>query len=318
MLKHYKFIDYATQGYLLFVAILILLFHNGTVPGWAWLLGLHLLCLGMVHALIVRYSRGDAGKVLTFLRHFYPILLYTGMFRETGSLNRMFFIHYMDPLVIRWEQALFGCQPSIVFMEKLPYLWVSEFFYIAYFSYYVMIAGVGIALFMRNRAQFFHYVSVISFVFYICYAIYIVLPVVGPRLFIRDIDGYGLPQAAWVLADSHAFPAVVQTGAFYRIMAVIYEIFEAPGAAMPSSHVAVSLCTVYFSFRYLPRIRHVHLIVALFLCASTMYCRYHYALDVIAGALTATVLLPFGNWLYWKFEAQATQPERLEGAMATD
>jgi len=192
MFKHYKFIDYATQGYLLFVAVLILAFHNGTVPGWQWLLGAHLVCLVGVHALIVRHARGGAGKVLSFFRHFYPLLLYTGMFRETGSLNRMFFIDYMDPLVIRWEQALFGCQPSILFMEKLPYVWVSELFYIAYFSYYVMIAGVGIALFIRNRAQFFHFVSVISFVFYICYAIYIVLPVVGPRLFIREIDGYAL------------------------------------------------------------------------------------------------------------------------------
>ncbi len=318
MFKHYKFIDYATQGYLLFVAVLILAFHNGTVPGWQWLLGAHLVCLVGVHALIVRHARGGAGKVLSFFRHFYPLLLYTGMFRETGSLNRMFFIDYMDPLVIRWEQALFGCQPSILFMEKLPYVWVSELFYIAYFSYYVMIAGVGIALFIRNRAQFFHFVSVISFVFYICYAIYIVLPVVGPRLFIREIDGYALPEAVWNLGGAHQFPAVVQSGLFYNIMAVIYEIFEAPGAAMPSSHVAISLCTVYFSFRYLPRIRYAHLVVALLLCASTVYCRYHYVVDVIGGMMTAAVLLPLGNRLYWQFEAQARREEQLAGVVTAE
>ena len=302
MFKHYRFIDYATQGYLLFVALLILVFHNGTVPAWQWLLSAHILCLGAVHGLIVAYSRGRAGKALTFLRHFYPVLLYTAMFRETGSLNRMFFVDYIDPLVIGWDQALFGCQPSMLFMEALPYLALSELFYLSYFSYYLMIVGVGLALFFRNRSHFFHFVSVISFVFYICYAIYIFLPVVGPRLFMREIEGYALPEAAWNLVDTHTFPAAVQAGLFFKIMAVIYEIFEAPGAAMPSSHVAISLCTVYFSFKYLPRIRHLHLVMALMLCVSTIYCRYHYVVDVLAGVATAAVLLPLGNWLYWKFE----------------
>ncbi len=311
MFRHYKFIDYATQGYLLFVAALILLFHNGTVPAWRWLLGAHVLCLGAVHWLVTGYARGGAGRALTFLRHFYPVILYTAMFRETGALNRMFFVDYMDPVVIGWEQALFGGQPSMLFMEKLPYLWLSELFYIAYFSYYVMIVGVGLALFLRNRPAFFHYVSVISFVFYVCYTIYIFLPVVGPRLFVREIEGYALPEAVQALASTHQFPAAVQEGLFYKIMALIYEIFEAPGAALPSSHVAVALCTVYFSFRYLPRIRHLHLLMALLLCASTVYCRYHYVIDVAAGMATALTFLPLANWLYWRFEgagARSAQP----------
>jgi len=305
MFKHYRFIDYATQGYVLFVAVLILFFHNGTVPGWQWLAGGHVLCLVLTHLLIQRYEQGGGGRVISFLRHFYPVLLYVALFRETGSLNRMFFRDYIDPLAIHCEQALFGCQPSVLFMEKLPYLVVSELFYISYFSYYIMVVGVGIALFVRNRVQFFHFVSVISFVFYICYAIYIFLPVVGPRLFIREIDGYALPMAVWELASVHTYPDAVTVGPFYNIMAVIYELFEAPGAAFPSSHVAVSLCTVYFSFKYLPRIRIIHLVMALLLCASTIYCRYHYIVDVVGGVITVAILLPLGNFLYWKFERKA-------------
>jgi membrane-associated phospholipid phosphatase len=34
---------------------------------------------------------------------------------------------------------------------------------------------------------------------------------------------------------------------------------------------------------------------------ATIYCRYHYAVDVIAGGLTAAVLIPIGNRLYFKF-----------------
>ena len=97
------------------------------------------------------------------------------------------------------------------------------------------------------------------------------------------------------------FPAAVQAGPFFKIMAVIYRNFEAPGAAFPSSHVAVALVTVYFSFHYLRGIRWVHLAVAILLCVATVYCRYHYAVDVAAGGATAALLLPAGNWLFARF-----------------
>jgi membrane-associated phospholipid phosphatase len=299
--KNYTFVDYATQGYMALVALLILVFHNSTVPQWLTLVGLHAVGLVVVHVLVQAQARFPRNWLLDFLRHFYPVLLYTGFFVETGSLNRMFFNEYLDPMVAQWEQQLFGCQPSVLFMEKLPYLAVSELFYACYFSYYVMIVGVGIALFLRNRQHFFHYVSVVSFVFYVCYLIYIILPVIGSRAFFRQVDGYALPGAIQQLAVTDVYPESVQAGVFFQLMKWIYKVFEAPGAAFPSSHVAVALCTVFFSFRYLRPIRYAHLAAACLLCLSTVYCRYHYVVDVLAGLLTAATLVPVGNWLYFKF-----------------
>jgi membrane-associated phospholipid phosphatase len=160
-----------------------------------------------------------------------------------------------------------------------------------------MIVGIGVALFVRNRSQFFHFVSVMSFVFYVCYLVYIFTPVMGPRIFHRVINGYSLPMEVQPQVIPE-FPAAVQAGLFFRIMAWIYETFEAPGAAFPSSHVAVAITTLWFSFRYLPRIRFLHLLMAVLLCLSTIYCRYHYAVDVMAGIVTAAVLVPLANWLY--------------------
>jgi membrane-associated phospholipid phosphatase len=301
VVKNYTFVDYATQGYMALVGLLILFFHNVTVPQWPRLLGEHVAGLLVVHGLIQMHARSQSGRVLDFLRHFYPVLLYTPFFVETGSLNRMFFREYLDPTVVQWEQQFFGCQPSALFMQKLPWLLVSELFYASYFSYYVMIGGVGIALFVRSRQQFFHYVSVVSFLFYVCYLIYIVLPVIGSRAFFHQVDGYVLPAAAQQLAVTDTYPESVQAGIFFQIMRWVYRVFEAPGSALPSSHVAVALCTVYFSFRYLRPIRYVHLGVACVLCLSTVYCRYHYVVDVLAGLLTAATLIPLGNWLYFKF-----------------
>ena len=310
-MKNYTFVDYATQAYMALVGLLILFFHNDTVPHWLRLVGAHALGLVAVHGLIQIHARTRPGWLLDFLRHFYPVLLYTVFFVETGSLNRMFFREYLDPMVAQWEQQIFGCQPSVLFMEKLPWLVVSELFYISYFSYYVTIAGVGIALFVRSRQQFYHYVSVVSFLFYVCYLIYIILPVIGSRAFFHQVEGYMLPGVTQQLAVTDAYPESVQAGIFFHIMKWMYRVFEAPGAALPSSHVAVALCTVYFSFRYLRPIRYAHLAVACLLCLSTIYCRYHYVVDVLAGLLAAAILVPLGNWLYFKFR----KPE-LEGRTA--
>src|ERR1035438_146022 len=193
--KNYTFVDYATQAYMALVGLLILFFHNNNVPAWPRLLAAHAAGLVLIHLIIQAHARHKSVKLLVFLRHFYPVLLYTAFFVETGSVNRMFFNDYLDPMVALWEQQLFGCQPSVLFMEKLPWLALSELFYVSYFSYYIMIAGVGFALFLRSRRQFFHYISVVSFLFYVCYVIYIVLPVIGSRAFFRQVDGYALPEA---------------------------------------------------------------------------------------------------------------------------
>jgi membrane-associated phospholipid phosphatase len=301
--KGYTFVDYATQGYLALVGLLIVLFHGSTVPHWPWLVGAHLGAGTVIQALIWGSRRRPQSGGIRFIRYFYPVLLYAGLFAETGWLNQIFIKGYLDATIIRWDQALFGCQPSLVFMERFPYLLVSEIFYAAYFSYYLMIGGVGIALYLRNRPAFFRYVSVVSFVFYICYLIYICVPVIGPPVFFRPINGYSLPSELQRMALAEGYPRAITSGIFYKIMKWIYQVFEAPGAAIPSSHVAVALCTVYFSFRYLRSFRWVHLLMALLLCLSTVYCRYHYACDVLAGGLTAALLIPAGEWLYSKFNS---------------
>jgi membrane-associated phospholipid phosphatase len=296
--RRYGFVDYATQAYIAVAGLLILLFHNHTVPHWARLLAIHAALLVLIHGLIAAEARWPH-PIVGFLRHFYPVLLFAWLYSETGWINRMFFAQYIDTPFIRLEQSLFGCQPSIVLMERFPFIFVSEVLYASYFSYYLMIGGVGFYLLFKKRAAFFHYVSVVSFIFYVCYLTYIFLPVVGPPLFFNPVERHNLPAEFHALAQ-HAVPAALVHGPFYRIMAWIYEVVEAPGAAFPSSHVAIAWTTVYFSFRYIRSVWFPHAFVALLLTISTVYCRYHYAIDVLGGLLTTAVLLPVANLLYFR------------------
>jgi membrane-associated phospholipid phosphatase len=310
--RQYAFIDYATQVYLVLMGGLILVFHHDRVPGWPYLVGAHGLGILMVHWL-TRWHGAQSRPPgwLDFVRHFYPMAFYVGFYREAAYVNQMFFDGFQDPFFIKLEAWIFGGQPSLSFMERLPQVWISEVFYAAYFSYYVMIFGIGIALFVQDRARFFHYLSVISFMFYVCYVIFAVLPVIGPPIFYLPEIGAGvLPAELRPDPFPVPFPASVQAGPFFQIMKLIYELFESPGAAFPSSHVAVGVGTLYFSYRYLRAIRRWHLVMVILLCFATVYCRYHYVVDVWAGLAAAGILLPLGNWMYQRFTPQPIEPRK--------
>ena len=115
-LRPYRAIDYLTQGYLLLVALMVLLFHGDRVPGWPWYVGAHLAAVAAVHGLLLAQQR-RGGRVLDFLRAFYPIILYTFLYTETHKLMHMFVPGYLDAHAIAADQALFGCQPSRVLMQ---------------------------------------------------------------------------------------------------------------------------------------------------------------------------------------------------------
>ncbi len=302
-MKHYTFVDYATQSYIAFVGGLVLVFHGQRLPAWPWVLLGQLAGSAAVHGLILLGTRFPANRLLDFLRHYYPVPLYVGFYRQAELLNQMFGTGYLDVHFFRLEQWLFGWQPGLELMLRFPARWLAELLYLAYCSFYFMIAGIGLALLVRDRRQFAHFISVISLVLYVCYALYIFLPVVGPRIVDLNLPGVVIPTE-WLPTGNYDPPESVQRAVFFQLMGWVYHHFESAGAAFPSSHVTVAICTLYFSFLYLRPIRHVHLVATILLCVSTVYGRYHYVVDVVAGLALAAVLIPLGNRLYFKFESR--------------
>src|SRR5208283_954202 len=99
--QHYTFVDYATQSYLLLVGLIVLWLHGRSVPHWPLLLAVHGVCMALVHALIRLHAARPDNRVLDFLRHFYAVLLYAGLYRETGDLNHMLDPGFFDAFFIR-------------------------------------------------------------------------------------------------------------------------------------------------------------------------------------------------------------------------
>ncbi len=304
-LNRYRLVDFATQGYLLFGALVVLALRGNH---WRELLGLHLVGLLAVHGLIRLNPAANGPRWRQLLRDFYPILLYGGFYFEILAVNRMLAFPRLDSWLLRADHAVFGRQVAEAFQPAFPQPFVSELLHLSYLSFYAMVGGVGAWLVVRNRPAFGHFVTVVSLAFYTCYAAYLFVPAAGPRVLYADTP----ERAQFFTMYGHAprpVPANVEAGWCYRALDLIERHAEIPGAAFPSSHVAIAVITAWFSWRYVRCIRWLHLGLALLICVSTVYTRAHYGVDVLGGLLAAGLLFPAAEMAYRRWGwAERAQP----------
>lgn len=221
-----------------------------------------------------------------FLRYWYPIILLGFFFESVTKMDLFIFKEYLDPFFQHLDFMIFGYQPAVEWGLNYGNFFTYEFFYAAYFSYYVMIFGIPMALYTRsNKTDFIRALYNIMFVFVACYLVYIVLPVTGGRA----IDGI------------KELTEVYRYGLFTHIMAFIYRTSTHNGAAFPSSHVAIAFILTFIAFRHFKKTAILMLIVTVFLSISTVFCHYHYFVDVIAGIIYSVIMFGFSELSYLYF-----------------
>jgi len=109
-----------------------------------------------------------------------------------------------------------------------------------------------------------------------------ILPVVGGRIY---------PEA-------HELTETYRHGLFTHTMVYIYKMNEHWGGAFPSSHVAVALTLTMIGFRYFRKFAWILLINTIFLSISTVYCHYHYFVDVIFGYIVGVIFFGISEFIY--------------------
>ncbi|MHB8765792.1 MAG: phosphatase PAP2 family protein [Deferrisomatales bacterium] len=266
--------DALTVGYNLFVLAFVLAFRERILaaPAHAALNGgviLIVLWLGRLR------RRRPEMRLFSLLSLWHPLALYALLYYQTGLLNRVLVPEFLDPLFLRADSALFGAFPAIYLHRALRGPFADELFHFAYFTYYPVIVLVSLLFFRKHRGVFQRYLFQLSALFYLCYATYIFLPVEGPLW--------------WRAEFFHG------SGPFERIVSFLYARGENPGAAFPSSHVAVALLVALWGGNHFPRLRLPLLVQFVLLSASAVYCSFHYGIDVIAGVLLGAGMLALMN-----------------------
>jgi membrane-associated phospholipid phosphatase len=142
----------------------------------------------------------------------------------------------------------------------------------AYSCFYWMMPVLGLVLaFGHSRDHLIRYLGALCLTFYACNFLFLFLPALGPA----SLHGV-----------SFAYPG----GFFTDMMHFLYR-FEIPGGHFPSSHVALTVVVLHYSLLMLKAKSILFWILGLSLIFSTVYCGYHYAVDVVGGLALAYVVI---------------------------
>ena len=270
--------DWVIIAYLGLTSVLIAV-RRKNLPGWY----LYLLAHTTVIIAILRLSLTHESLPLLFrfLREWYPLAAIPAFYWEVPPLTQMIFRGCFDNAVIRWENRLFKGQPSIYLSKCLPKMALSEVLHLCYFSYYAIVLSLAAVLYIQGRHEVFREVVFAEILtFNVCLICYIFLPVAGPRYVFEKINGR------------------LANGPFHRLTHTILSIGSSKGTAFPSSHSAIAVVVLLYAMRYDTLAFIILCPFCVGLVIGTVYGRFHYAVDTIAGTVLAGFIYGIAAVLY--------------------
>ncbi|OGW28871.1 MAG: hypothetical protein A2X56_14850 [Nitrospirae bacterium GWC2_57_13] len=278
----FKPVDVITLAFVMLLMAITALFF-AALPHWPWQIARFALLVAGITAIAFSAARPNAWKPATYLHAFLPVVVIVVAFDSLGDLIPWIWPHYFDDELIRIDRAIFGVHPT-VWMERFIHPVMTNVLQIAYISYYPMSITLGIVLIMKHRtAAFDEAVFGIVLCFYLSYVGYLLVPAVGPRFTLADLQTTGLQASSFTLAIQNTLNALEhnKTDAF------------------PSGHTAVALMTLYYAWKFREK-RYATILAptVLALILATVYLRYHYVIDVIAGVLLTVLTIGIAPALY--------------------
>ena len=187
-----------------------------------------------------------------------------------------------DQTFIKWDKALFGVNPT-EWIYKYSHPLLTEYLQIAYFSFYFLPILHAVELYAQKKDQSFYIFSgTILFSFYFSYMLYVVMPAIGPRFIIHEFNA--MDQELPGLWLTTFLRDIINSGGAIPKGAANPEQFVNRDC-MPSGHTMVTLITIILVYQNNSKFRHLILVLGISLIIATVYLRYHYVVDLIAGIL---------------------------------
>ena len=199
-----------------------------------------------------------------------PVILWT--YGNIDKVQKALGRTPQDAMVGGWERTLWaGASPALEWSQRWPWLLFSEYLHVCYLIYFLLVPILIWRLMRREREDLARLVlcgGVSSLV--LCYLINIAVPVLGPRPLLPPLDQV-LHGPVWTLCH-----AALKKGA-------------AGAAAFPSGHTAYTMCAIFMAWHWDRKWFALYSIWGLSVVAATVYGRFHYTVDVLAGVLVALV-----------------------------
>lgn len=271
--------DKVAVAYVLLIALLVVIFRGRVDLWWQLLIG-HALAVSAI-VLLAYVSRGNR---YSLVRGWYPVAFIPLTYKELTYLIPLINPRQFDAELAELDFAMLGAHATL-WIERLTFPLLTEVLQICYACYYFLPIILGAVLWRKGRFdRFYFFVFIIVLAFYLSYLGYVAVPVIGPRFY---------PP----IQEAQSFPL---TGV-WLYQTIRETLDQAEGRTFdcfPSGHTALTLLVLYYARRFHRRTFWWLLPVGSALVFSTVYLRYHYVIDVIAGALLALLVVLAAPPLY--------------------
>jgi membrane-associated phospholipid phosphatase len=283
-LRPLEAVNLAALGVL--VALTLLLWRRLADPGEN-LLRFALMGAFLAIAVFLAQRVDRLPKALRVAVDFYPAAFIPFVYESLGVLIAAARGRPRDDLLIAADRALLGGDVTVL-LQPFVRPGLAAFLYVAYSTYYFLPLVLGGALWSRDRPAARRFIFTLSVCFYVSYAGYFTIPAYGPRT---------------ALADRHTVPLNTHPVA-HAIDRTINELEHTKLDAFPSGHTMITVAVLIVAWRRQRKLFWILLPIATLLIISTMYCRYHYLVDVLAGIVLAFATVPLGDRLYARLTAR--------------
>jgi len=231
-------------------------------------------------ATTVALSRNSRqARWLAATRDWLPSLLILVAYRESGLLLEPDPSHHLDYVFIQWDRLLLkNAAVQAALYAGAP--WLQHYLEFAYLLCYPLVPlGVAAICLTSRRAEadkpttllgrrpIDDFWAPVLLATLFCYAVYPFFPLTPPRVLFADVPG------------PHVRPLLRQWNFW------LLDHYSVQACIFPSGHVAAVTAVALAVRRHAPRLGWLFLFVAASIAVATVYGRYHYAIDAIAGAV---------------------------------
>lgn len=238
---------------------------------------------GMILLQVIVIQLKDRGRFLQLLHALiFPTVSILIIFDSFEKIVHALNPRDIDSLLIRLDYILLNCYPTIE-LEKITTRLLTEILQLSYSSYYLIPFALGITLYRKEKkTEFERALFFIMLCFYLSYIGYLLFPALGPRYTMAHLQTRDLQE--WLVAE--------------HIRTVLNALEGIKRDAFPSGHTGIALTVLYLAHRFERRLFFILLPVVTALVFSTVYCRYHYVVDVIGGMVLTLITIIMGEVFY--------------------
>ena len=217
-------------------------------------------------------------------RNWYPLLYVASCYKEMALLIPAVRHSDADRWLADLDFRIWRANPT-VWLERIASPLLTEFLQVVYTLFVPAVLFVAFLLWKRRQfGEFQYYAFLIALGFLASYIGYLLVPARGPRFLLKSLQHAPL-QGLWLF---HGMQTTLD-----RLESAHYDCF-------PSGHTELTILAWWGSRMVAKGLFRVYFAYTPLIIFATVYLRYHYSVDVLAGIAVAAILILTAPWFYQK------------------